>query len=297
MLTKKLINFLLLAVFLFAVMVSSTLFAAEEDNARIYEEKVKQIEMLGQAKDLHALERLGQEIKREWRSTDINMYVRLTLKVAQEIGSRDFKFNKRFGLAQDFAIQALEYANVIPLEMECKLIIWVQGRFNADGNVLQGAQWASFRKKQLLLRLHAWQRIKATIDKNWDPNDTGVINVCPPAGSNIPAGGAPSGIKDPQLRAEYEAAIEVNSQKIARSNLQILARRLNKRWIPGAQRAIIRAYIEAPSEKAELEELEKYLLQYGVDEKARSTILDAVKKKEMPKRISAKPSATSRPSE
>jgi len=248
----------------------------------------KRITALGRTKNLSEVEKrnrltqldaLGREIEREWRQTDVETYARLTLKICGRLGALDLVGPQRHHLAQSFAIRALEKADDMPLDVECRLVRNVQRKTDVDGKPIEGEARAQLRRRQATLWLHAWQRIENTIDKNWDPNKTRYAKVCPPAATGLSPGVAPSAIKDPKLRAEYEAAIEANRQKIARATLQIRARDLKKYWIPGAERFIIRSYIEAPAGDDELKSL---LDSYVSDLAKRARILDAVKNKKMP---------------
>jgi len=78
----------------------------------------------------------------------------------------------------------------------------------------KGEKWAQIRKKDVEVRLHAWKRLVNAIDPTWDANDVPLVNVMPPLAAGPPGGVAPGvapeAIKDPKLRAQYEAAIEKN---------------------------------------------------------------------------------------
>ena len=89
----------------------------------------------------------------------------------------------------------------------------------------------------------------------------------------------PESIADPKLRAQYEADLEANRQKIARATLQIRARDLKKHWVPGAKRFLITAYIKTPER---VDELQALLRQYVTDADSRAQILNAVGNKKMP---------------
>ncbi len=167
----------------------------------------------------------------------------------------------------------------MPLDAQCDLLEAVRKNVGRDGKRLKGNPRAQLRKNQVALQLRAWQRIEQTIDRNWDPDDMPAMNLAPPNATGLPSGVAPSAVKDPQLRAEYEAAIEANRQKAARYRLQSRARKLKKRWIRHAERFIIRTYIQPPARLAELEAL---LNVYVADAAKRARILDAVKNKKMP---------------
>jgi hypothetical protein len=257
--------------------------ANNKDKTQKYIEITNRIEEHRKKRDLSALLAMDKEIEQKWRSTDVEMYARATLKLVQELGSNNLgQYNKQHGKAQKFAIKALEKADTFPLEVECEMLRYVQSDFDENGKKLKGESWKNLRKKRLKLWLHAWKRIEKTIDKNWNPNDIPVLKVSPPAAADLPSGASPHHIEDSQLRAEYEAAIEANRKKTETYNKQYKARQLKKYWLKDAQRSIIYSYMQPP---AATDELGKLLKQYGIASEISKVLLDAVEKKEIPKHL------------
>ncbi len=255
----------------------------ENERAEAYEEIYHRMNRLGQEKNLVALEAIAQEIEQRWGKTDIEMYASCMHKLSCELGSREFKeMNKARGLSQTLAMKALEKSDQIPLDLMCQLVQTVQPYYDAGGKKLEGQDFARLRREQMRLWLHAWQRIEKTIDKNWNPDDMPSINVPPPPGVPGMAGMSPDGIKDPQQRAQYVAAIEANRKKAERCNEQMTARRLKEHWVKWAQRHIFYVYMEPPDAKDELKQL---LDEYGIDAETSTILLDAIEKKEMPKHL------------
>lgn len=314
MLSRNRITLLLMVAGIVTAILPVLLVAKDWKPTEAYRETVNRIEALSKIRGLSSqkklerlgkLEKLGQEIEKKWRATDVETYALLTYKVSATLGSLDFRTPRCHYLARSFAMRALEKADKFPLHVECQLLGYVQQRSDAKGNTLKGKAWAVLRKKQANLWLHAWQRIEKTIDKNWDPKDLPSINVMLPPGVSGVAGMSPKHIKDPKLRAQYEAAIAANKKKNEEYGRQYRARRLKKYRIPRAERFIIRAYMEPPTGKAELKELEALLQQYIPDAGKRTRILKAVENKKMPddlilRRITthpAKPKSTTQPAE
>ncbi len=255
----------------------------ENERAAAYEEIYHRMNRLGQERNLTALEAIAQEIEQRWGETDVEMYASCMHKLSCELESREFKeMNKARGLSQFLAMKALEKSDEIPLELMCQLVQTVQPYYDAEGKKLGGQDFAQLRRKQMRLWLHAWRRIEKTIDKNWDPEDRPFLNVPPPPGAPGLSGMSPDGIKDPQLRAQYVAAIEANRKKAERYSEQRIARRLKEHWVKGAQRHIIFVYMEPPDAKHELKQL---LSEYGIDAETSTMLLDAVEKKEIPKQL------------
>lgn len=265
--------------------------AAEEwKPSKEYFEKHSRIQNLAQATGLSASEKknrlselnaLCQKIKLEWQGRqDPEGRARLMLDIAGAMGSMDVLDPQRLYLAQECATNALDVANDIPIDVECSLLNSVQYLVDATGKELVDEQRAASRKKMAALWLHAWQRIDRAIDERWDSQDRPALNVSPPDGS--PAGASPETIRDPALRAKYLADIEANRQKIKYADLQLQLRSLQKHWLPGAKRLLIRSYMEAPDRA---EELQGLLKQYVSDAAEREQILDAVKNKKMPEEL------------
>ena len=225
------------------------------------------------------LEAMGQEIEKNWGDRDVEKYGRLMDTLCARIDGMDVQLKSRGYIAQSLAVRALEQADKMPLDVHCDLLRGVRKNVGQDGKALEGNAWAELRKSLATLQLVGWQRIEETIDESWDTDDTGVGNVMPPLGANVDSGVAPEAIADLKLRAEYEAAIKINRQKIDKATLQYRARDLKKYWVPGVERFLIGAYMEAPDR---LEELESLLASHVTDRDKRARILNAVKNKKMP---------------
>ncbi|MCL2330498.1 MAG: hypothetical protein FWC56_04260 [Phycisphaerae bacterium] len=227
------------------------------------------------------LEAMSQEIERDWVDRDMKRYGWLMYLLSGEIGGMDVPAveSRQFYFAQRLALQALEKADKIQLDTYCDILEMARKNVGPDGKPLEGDDWAELRKRLATLQLAGWQRIEKTIDKRWDPRDTpcGDFNFVQPHVAND------------ELRAKYEAAIEANRQKIARHELQHLARDRKKYWIPYSERFLIEAYMEAPDR---LEELDALLKSHAVNEVKRTRILDAVKNKKLPEDLKFENSTT-----
>jgi hypothetical protein len=255
-----------------------------------YEATISRIRELGQVQGLSnsarnerllSLETLGEEARSTLGRKDAEAYARVSLALAQELASRDFRDPRQYWLSEKFAQAALAHVDAIPLPLECDLVRHLRLRCDESGKAASGALWARLRKEQVGFHLHAWRRIVKTIDPAWDPEDLPAINVAPPEGGSM-AGIEPAAIRDPVARAKYQAEIDANNRKIVRCWEQIEARDLLRTWVPGAERYIILAYMDAPSAK---EELASLLGEYGVESAAQEMILLAVEKKKMPEEL------------
>ena len=91
----------------------------------------------------------------------------------------------------------------------------------------------------------------------------------------MPAGVSPDAIKDPKLRAEYEAAIADNSAKVRRNNDQQYLKQNSGRFYAEAERYLVSAYSRPPMGSSQLKTL---LTEYVADPVVRKRILDEVGK-------------------
>ncbi len=99
-----------------------------------------------------------------------------------------------------------------------------------DENLLHGLAWDLMRRaatvdepSKVSLWLSTYQTLKKACDPAFNPDDVSAINITPPGG-DIP-GIAPEGIKDPELRRQYELALAANREKSNRHRYQSLLRK------------------------------------------------------------------------
>jgi len=228
----------------------------------------------GKTNDLESYEKFANEIQKRWRQKNKENNARLMLEICRTLSSGNFKDNRRHDLARKYALSVLDKPEEISVEMELELTGHVM-TLMCTPYAPKGEDFAQRRKKDVQIRFHAWKRLIDAIDPKWDPNDLPLMNVPTPRASGQPSGVVPEAIKDPKLRAEYEAAIEKNRQKAERYIRQNGLRKWLKRFPRNAEPYIIQAYSKPPFN---LEELKQYLDNYIADEKTKDKILDAVKK-------------------
>ncbi len=261
-------------------MTSGTSPEASETEKQEYRQEWARIKALeksftpGPTNDLKKYEKFADEIQNKWKDRNKEYYARLMLEVCKPLSSGNFKDDRRHKLARKYALLALNKPEDIPVRLELELTGHVM-TFMIGPKSPKGADFAQRRKKDVEIRLHAWKRLLDAIDPDWDPNETVYINVPLPPGAMGAAGMSPEHIKDPALRAKYEAAIENNRQKAERQIKQDRLHKWLKRFPKRAERYIIRAYSKPPFN---LEELKQYLNKYIADEKTRARLLDAVTK-------------------
>lgn len=229
----------------------------------------------GLVNDLKEYEKFANEIQNKWNKKSKENYARLMLEVCGPLNSRYFNDDRRKAhLAREYALSVLETPDAIPLEIELKLTGYVMSDM-CTPYAPKGEDLAQRRKKDVQIRVHAWKRLLDAIDPNWDPNDKPFRNVAPPTETGLRHGTSPKVIKNQEMRAIYEKAIERNRLKSVRYLEQSRLRDWLKRFPKRAEAYIIQAYSKPPFN---LEELKQYLEKYIADRKTRARIIDTVTK-------------------
>jgi hypothetical protein len=234
--------------------------------------QLNRIKAFGASRDLAGLERAVNGHLEAWKQGRMDDYGNMMLTAVQTLASEPFGDNRQYELAQHYARICLEKAGRIPLEAEVRLVRHIEADFVMP-SAPKGEEWAQQRTADLKLWFQAWKRVHDAIDPRWNPNDLPQANVAPPPAAQMPAGVVPEAIKNPRLRAEYEAAIAANQRKAERYNQQYVARKLKKRFFPKAERYIIAAYSRPPFN---MKELQRNLMRYVPDTVTRKKITDAV---------------------
>ncbi|MCH8120532.1 MAG: hypothetical protein IIC00_12480 [Planctomycetes bacterium] len=290
---KSLICFLILACCLLAAKRVS--FGASPEASEMekqeYKHAINQIKSLrkslkpGKTNNLKSYENFADEIQSKWSRRNKEHYARLMLEICGPLSSGDFKGNRPYTLARKYALSVLERPDAVPLTLELELTGHVM-TLMCTPYAPEGADFAQRRKKDVQIRFHAWKRLIDAIDPKWNPNDKPFRNVAPPTETGLPPGISPEVIKNQELRAIYEKAIERNRLKSVRYLEQSRLRDWLKRFPKRAEAYIIQAYSKPPFN---LQELKQYLDKYIANKKTKDKILDAVKKN-MEKQTPKKPS-------
>lgn len=226
--------------------------------------------------DLDEFVKAADQVKEKWSLRDQEYYGRLMLNISNMLANY-FDAGRAWQLSQKYASDALARADRFSPYLETDILRFLSLDLAprlATGDV--ASEWAKERGAKAKLWLHALRRMEQGTDVNFDFNDLPYLNVMPPEETGLPAGVAPEGIKDPRLRAQYEAAIKANTEKSRKYNQQFEMRHLNQFFAPKAEEYLIKAYSKPPFA---LEELKK-LLDANLKSKGRKEkILNGVKKK------------------
>jgi hypothetical protein len=233
------------------------------------------IEVFRRARDLDGLIITADELEEKWSRQDGELYGRLMLNISNIIAN-GFDDERIYTLSQKYAAAALAKADKFSLQLEAKLLEFIAMDIASVQTTGAGdSDWVRERSTKAKLWLHAWQRLERGIDKDFDFNDAASLNVCPPAETGLPCGIAPEVIKDPKLRAEYEASITANNEKARRFNQQYNLRLIGEYLPKEAEQYLTRAYSKPPYN---LEELKGDLDEYLTDKTLKARIVNEVKK-------------------
>jgi hypothetical protein len=224
-------------------------------------------------RDLDTLERVVDEKSRKWQSEDHKSFILYMSKACTLLSSYDIgDMSKRASLLGQYAMRALA-SGELPLEDEVQFVEFLM----FDPLKIDDASWKKLREQKARLWLSTRRRIAESIDPAFDFSDRPFLNVAPPPQSAVPAGISPEAVKDPKLRAEYEAAIARNSAKAWRFNKQYWLKRNAPRFYEETERYLVNAYSRPPTDSSQLEQL---LSQYIEDDTLRSRISKEVAERE-----------------
>ncbi len=278
------VSFLVLAGVLLMAGARSGMSLDESDaTAKEYALYADRVKSLRTSRNLDEVEKLAAEIEAEWVEKSKERYAALMLKVCLALNGEDFEDDKQYDLEHRYALLALEKndpagPDAFRAKTETRLILIV---FHANSmlyskDMITRDEYSKRRSAAAKLLFQAWKRQQDQIDPDWDPNHgLPAINLSPPAATGMPSGIAPEAIKDPELRAQYEAAIDKNRKKAQAYRKQSRLRKLKKLFWPIAERHVIRAYSKEPFNT---EELKAYLREYVADKEMQARILGGVAK-------------------
>jgi hypothetical protein len=236
-----------------------------------YEEDLNRLIAL-RSRTLEELLDFSNQLERKWRRMDWNQYASLMLHVCSEISNRGLNDSRLRLESERFARIALSHAGMFSWEYQSDLVDALgYQRFSVPD-----ATWVRERREKTELWLQAWRRLEKEFDPTFDVNDRKSLpgmRVMPPFATGLPAGTPPSAIKDPKLRAQYEAAIAENNKKAERVNRQLPLHAHGPSFKARAERWLIQAYSQQPRR---IGELKHYLQVYVRDYKTRERILKRI---------------------
>ena len=284
---KKMFLLIFLGVFLANSVSSGTEAEGLDKIRKEYFQDLSRVRELRREKNLEGLDKLACELEKKWFAKNKENYGYMLLEICGAFGSSGFKTDIKYDLGRKYAMLALEKSaklkekNQIPIEVEFSLLGHLQSIFKLK-EAAKSKDWPNKRNAMAKLYFHAWHRLEKTIDKNWDPNDASLVPPRPPAGVDRGwSGMSPQAIKDPNLRTEYEEALEEHRHKKILHSKQRCLRELKKWDLPYLQKDLLRLY-SGPlfdSKKLEIVALQEDLEKLIEDKEVRTTILNGLQKK------------------
>ncbi|MGB7068425.1 MAG: hypothetical protein WBD22_02940 [Pyrinomonadaceae bacterium] len=197
----------------------------------------------------------GNRIEQKFGTSGGESYGKLFLEFLSILTSSRYRSTDDIALhlSQGYAVQAFKKSNTFDLETEWRLLMYL--RYSLSEIELNDTQIQE-RRERVRLWLHALHRLEVEKDENFDPDDVPSLNVAPPTGVRVGfAGMSPEAIKDPKLRAEYEAAIEANAKKAEYRAGQFRLRQNENFIVKNAVKYISKVYSISPKNLGELQEL------------------------------------------
>jgi hypothetical protein len=236
----------------------------EDDDRRLMEMR---------SRPLDELLTLANQMEIKWRHIDWNQYARIMIRICSEISNRAVNDERLRRESERFARIALSHSSRFMWEYQSDLVGAFGSRLSSSDSV-----WLRERREKAELWLQTWQRLEKEFDPTFDVNDRKnrpLMRVYPPDETHLPAGTPPSAIKDPKLRAQYEAAIAENNRKSQRVNLQLPLLGHGPAFKARAEHVLAYLYSQPPFRTTELK---RYLQVYIRNAAAKQRILDEVQK-------------------
>jgi len=271
-------------------------FAADNEKQEEYREYLDRIESLKKSTGLDKFEALAEEIESKHDQWDFSSYTHVTAMFCRKLASSVHGNDKglRAQLLVKCATRTLERINAAVTDSD--LVFWdvlydetrlLVGLFRGDRlmnreDMVDENEHPKLRTAITELILRAWKRQQDHIDEDWDPNAEPLKNIRPPASTGLPAGVAPEAVKDPELRAEYEAALERNRQRTREFNMQRFLRMAKKHLWGRVEEHLVQTYSRPPYN---VEELKMYLQKYVADKEAQKKTLQEEEYREYVDRI------------
>jgi len=225
-------------------------------------------------RNLETYKKFADKMEEKWCDKNREAYAYIMLRITRPLTSGLFKDKNQYELARKYALSVLEKPDEISLDMEFGLRGCVTTTIIGP-EAPKDEEFAKRRKIDIAIRLHVWKRMLDMFDPDWDPNEVIYLYAEPPEETGLPVGVDPKGMKNSDLRMEYEAAIKLHGQKVKKFNEQYTLRDRLKYFPKGAEKCIVRLYSHPPFDIKELKEM---LNIYLPDNEANIRILNAVEK-------------------
>jgi len=220
-------------------------------------------------RNLESLEAIVGRDATKWKKRDRQFYQAYLFGVCGLLGSYDLGDQSQQALLLGrYAILALSGGD-LDLKEQIRFVEFLA----QDPLQVDEKTWKTVRRQKAEWWLKTWERVEGSTDQTFNFDDRPFLNVRPPLATGLPAGVSPESVKDPKLRAEYEAAIADNSAKAQRYNDQQYLKQNSGRFFTEAERYLVSAYSRSPADLAQLNAL---LTKFIGDPAVRKRISDEV---------------------
>jgi hypothetical protein len=170
-------------------------------------------------------------------------------------------------------LRALERQSEMELRTQEHLVLFLDTLNLMRSRPTLGEQaFRSRRQAHAMAILRAVAQAEREQDDSWDPENLPALNLVPPLATGLPSGVSSDAVKDPELRAIYERAIEANRKKAERHNQQSQIRRMEQHIFPFVRRRLVGMY--SPDE---LDELGRQCKEVGVPPAWRDKLFEEVR--------------------
>jgi hypothetical protein len=219
-----------------------------------------------------------EDLQTKWSRKSPTGYVQITREICSRLNSVDYgDMSIQKQQAQVLAMRLLRSVSTIAESDELWMVMYIRTdhtRFPDAEKELN--RWAKQRAAKADLLLHAYARMEkflAATEKLPLPQ----MNLLPPDGAI--AGGDPRAIADPKKRAEYEAAIKANEERLRSYGQERELRAWRDRFNFGrtVESALVILYTDH-ADAASFEELKTSLAKYSISEVMQTRILNEVRK-------------------
>jgi hypothetical protein len=183
-------------------------------------------------------------VEKSHRSDAPTCYAAVCSRLAELFAANARRNMEMLRLEQHYAEMGLSVADVIPIVAE----IFLVRRLRPDASVTSGDNRG--RWSRAALWIHAWHRIEVETIKGFNFEDWPYLNVKPPPGVSGAAGMSPESIRDPQARAQYEASIQQNNDKVDRLNTQVTLRRVTPQFVSELEHFFVESF--SPTESGQI---------------------------------------------
>lgn len=227
---------------------------------------------------LEEFESFARLMRDKWKSKERRYYLPIMRELVRTFGGYGFvDYAKEVipaqRLAYQWAMEVLQEKGEIPLEIQAGMIMSTWNQTRRDLEEANDEERTELRRERAELCLKAARLIEQQVDRNFDPRkDLPSASVAPPPSAGFPSGIAPGAIKDPKLRAEYEAAIRDNAHKAEKHRRQHQARDLDGMYSRQVEKFLAEVYSKPPYD---LLELRRLLDAYIPDKERKERIVSA----------------------